>query len=95
MNTYRVDFGPDQLRRDKDAPARLMRDVRKVAKDVRKEAASAPRYVWKRRTDQSRGYWFQFDADLHRKPEVAKLLEPYGWRQSAPPVLPESEWKGL
>ena len=94
MNTYHVDFSRETLRRDKQAPARLMRDIRRIAKDLGRETAR-PRYVWKRRTDQSRGYWFQFADDLHKKPEVAKLLEPYGWRQSSAPLLPASEWQEL
>jgi hypothetical protein len=95
MHTYRVDFTPEALRRDKDARTRLMRDVRKVAATLRKDGAARPRYVRKRRTDRSIGYWFQFDADLQKNADAARLLKPYGWAPSAPPVLPASEWKKL
>lgn len=95
MHTYRVDFTPEALRRNKAAPARLMRDVRKVARDMRKSLSSKPRYVWKRRTDRSIGYWFQFDADLQKQSDAVKLLEPYGWAPAAAPVIPQSEWKAL
>lgn len=95
MKTYRVDFTPDSLRTDKTARARLMRDVRKLAAGLRKEGMAAPRYVHKRRTDRSLGYWFQFDADVDKAPGAAAMLKPYGWKSAAPPVLPESEWKKL
>ena len=95
MNTYRVDFTPEALRRDKTARARLMRDVQKVAAGLRKKGAEPARYVRKRRTDRSLGYWFQLDADVQKDTKAAELLKPYGWTPSAPPVLPESEWKKL
>ena len=95
MKTYRVDFTPGSLRGDKTARARLMRDVRKLAASLRKEGMAAPRYVRKRRTDRSLGYWFQFDADVEKAPGAAEMLKPYGWTPAAPPVLPESEWKKL
>lgn len=95
MNTYRVDFTPESLRRDKRARARLMRDVRKVAARLRKEAATPPRYVRKRRTDRSLGYWFQFDADVQKDAKAVELLKPYGWAPASAPVLPESEWMKL
>ena len=93
MQTYRVDFSPESLSRDKDARTRLMRDMRKLAKASKGEAR--PRYLWKRRTDRSLGYWFQLDADLQKDAKARKLLEPYGIAPSSPPVLPESEWKPL
>lgn len=93
MNTYRVDFTPDSLKNDKDARSRLMRDIRKVAKSAKGDAK--PRYLWKRRTDRSLGYWFQLSGDIQKDKEAMKLLEPYGFRESAPPSLPQSEWKPL
>jgi hypothetical protein len=93
MNTYRVDFTPDVLRRDKDAPTRLMRDMRKVAKSIKGD--EKPRYLWKRRTDRSRGYWFQLPADLQKDKKAMQLLGPYGLHAAAPPSLPQSEWKAL
>ena len=95
MNTYRVDFTPEALRRQKDARARLMRDVRKVAVSLKKELEQPPRYLWKRRNDGSLGYWFQFSADVAKNKKAADLLKPYGWSASAAPVLPQSEWKRL
>ena len=95
MNTYRVDFTPESLRRDKDAPTRLMRDVKKVASKLKKDLEQRPRYLWKRRTDRSLGYWFQFSADVTKDKKAAELLAPYGWAPAAPPVLPESEWRRL
>jgi hypothetical protein len=93
MHTYRVDFSRDTLKRDKDARTRLMRDIRKVAKTAKGEAK--PRYLWKRRTDQTLGYWFQLDTDLAKDKKAMELLKPYGVAVSSPPVLPESEWKPL
>jgi hypothetical protein len=95
MNTYRVDFTPDSLRRNKGARARLMRDVRKVAAKLRKEGATPPRFVRKRRHDRSLGYWFQLDADVQKDKKAAELLKPYGWVPASPPVIPESEWLKL
>jgi len=95
MHTYRVDFTPAALRRDKSARMRLMRDVRKVAANVRAERAAPPRYVRKRRTDRTLGYWFQFDVDVLKDARSAELLKPYGWAPASPPVLPPSEWKSL
>lgn len=95
MNTYRVDFTPESLRRDKGARTRLMRDVRKVAARLRKEGAAPARYVRKRRHDRSLGYWFQLDADVQKDAKAMKLLEPYRWSPASPPVLPESEWMKL
>lgn len=95
MHTYRVDFTPEALRRDRNVRNRLMRDVRKAAKAMSKTSSTRPRYVWKRRTDQTLGYWFQFEGDVQKEAEAKKLLEPYGWTPSAPPVLPQSEWKAL
>lgn len=93
MNTYRVDFSRESLARDKNARARLMRDIRKLAGSAKGEAK--PRYLWKRRTDLSLGYWFQLDRDLHKDKKAMELLKPYGLTPSAPPVLPESEWQPL
>jgi hypothetical protein len=93
MNTYRVDFPYESLKRDKEARTRLMRDMRKVAKSAKGEGK--PRYLWKRRTDRSLGYWFQLDTDLAKDKKAMALLKPYGFAPSAPPVLPESEWKPL
>ena len=93
MNTYRVDFACDLLSRDKDVRTRLMRDIRKVAKSVKGDGK--PRYLWKRRTDRSLGYWFQIDADLQKDKKAMKLLESYGIHPASPPVLPQSEWKAL
>ena len=95
MNTYRVDFDQDTLRRNRNARMNLMRDARKVARQMKKDDAAPARYVWKRRTDGSLGYWFQIDGDVQKQPELAKMMEPYGWRASTPPVLPQSEWKTL
>lgn len=95
MNTYRVDFDQAALRRNRNARMNLMRDARKVARHLATESGTPARYVWKRRTDGSLGYWFQFDGDIQKKPEAAKLMEPYGARASTPPVLPPSEWKPL
>lgn len=95
MNTYRVDFDQAALRRNKNARMALMRDARRVARKLAKESATPARYVWKRRTDGSLGYWFQFDGDVAKQPEAAKIMEPHGWRPSAAPVLPQSEWKPL
>jgi hypothetical protein len=95
MNTYRVDFDPETLRRNKSARMALMRDARKAARKLAKDATTPARYVWKRRTDGSLGYWFQFENDVQKEPEVAKLMEPHGWRPSAAPVLPQSEWRPL
>lgn len=95
MNTYRVDFTPEDLRRKKDARVHLMRDVRKAASKLKKDLSAPVRYVKKRRTDRSLGYWFQFDADVQKNKEAVKLLEPYGFAPAAPPVLPDSEWKKL
>jgi len=95
VNTYRVDFTPESLRRDKGARSRLMRDVRKVFARLRKEGAPPPRYVRKRRTDRTLGYWFQIDADVQKDAKAMKLLEPYRWSPASPPVLPESEWMKL
>lgn len=93
MNTYRVDFTPETLKRDRNARTRLMRDIRKVARTAKGDAK--PRYLWKRRTDLSLGYWFQLPVDLHKDKDAMKLLEPYGLKASTPPVLPQSEWKAL
>ncbi len=93
MNTYRVDFSRETLKRDKDVRTRLMRDIRKVIKNAKGEGQ--PRYLWKRRTDQSLGYWFQIDADLQKDKKAMALLKPYGIAPSAPPVLPQSEWQRL
>lgn len=93
MNTYRVDFSRETLKGDKDARTRLMRDMRKVARTAKGEGK--PRYLWKRRTDQSLGYWFQIDADLQKDKKAMELLKPYGIAPSAPPVLPKSEWQPL
>ena len=95
MNTYRVDFTQEALRRDKDAPTRLMRDVKKVAGKMKKDLDQPPRFVRKRRTDRSLGYWFQFSADVGKDKKAAELLKPYGWAPATPPVLPQSEWKRL
>jgi len=95
MHTYRVDFTPEALRRDRTARMRLMRDVRKVAATLRKERAAPPRYVRKRRSDRSLGYWFQFDADVLGNRACADLLKPYGWAAANPPSLPASEWRKL
>lgn len=93
MNTYRVDFSRESLQRDRDARARLMRDIRKVAKSAKGEGK--PRYLWKRRTDLSLGYWFQLDKDLQKDKKAMELLKPYGIAASTPPILPESEWQPL
>lgn len=93
MNTYRVDFTPDALKGSKDARTRLMRDIRKVLKTVKSD--EKPRYLWKRRTDRSLGYWFQIPADLQKDEKAMKLLEPYGIHPASPPSLPQSEWKSL
>jgi hypothetical protein len=93
MNTYRVDFPLETLQRDKDVRSRLMRDMRKVAKTVKGE--TKPRFLWKRRTDRSLGYWFQVDTDLQKDKKAMELLKPYGLAPSSPPVLPESEWQRL
>jgi hypothetical protein len=93
MNTYRVDFSPEDLKRDKGARTRLMRDMQKLAKAAKGDAK--PRYLWKRRTDQSLGYWFQVDADLHKDKKAMETLKAYGIAPASPPVLPESEWKAL
>ncbi len=95
MNTYRVDFTPEGLRRDKNARTRLLRDVKKAAKILKKDLDQPPSYVWKRRTDRSLGYWFQFSTDVMRDKKAADLLKPYGWTPAAPPVLPQSEWRRL
>ena len=95
MNTYRVDFPAESLRRDKHARTRLMRDIRKALKATAKEGAQKPRYLWKRRTDRSLGYWFQVDADLTKDKKAMELLKPYGLAPSQPPVLPQSEWQAL
>ena len=95
MNTYRVDFTPETLRRDKDAPARLMREVRKVAAKMRGSLTTKPRWVKKRRTDRSLGYWFQFDADVQKDASATEALRAYGWAPAAAPVIPQSEWKKL
>lgn len=95
MNTYRVDFTPEELRRNKEARTRLLRDVRKVAAKHKKELEQPPRYVWKRRTDGSLGYWFQFTADVSKDKKSAELLKPYRFAPASPPVLPQSEWKRL
>lgn len=95
MPTYRVDFSPEALRRQKGARARLMRDVKKVASTLKKDLEQPPRFLWKRRTDGSLGYWFQFSADVGKNKKAAELLKPYGWRESTPPVLPASEWQQL
>jgi hypothetical protein len=92
MNTYRVDFAPEALK-GREVRSRLMRDIRKVAKSTKAEVK--PRYLWKRRTDGSLGYWFQLDADLQKDGKAMALLEPYGLRPSAPPSLPQSEWRRL
>lgn len=94
MNTYRVDFTPEALRKDKDARARLMRDIRKIAKAAKKDDEK-PRYLWKRRTDLSLGYWFQLPFDLQKDKKAMKVLEPYGLHASAAPHLPQSEWVSL
>lgn len=94
MNTYRVDFTQEDLRRNRDVRTRLIRDVRKIAKSA-KGGEARPRYLRKRRTDRSIGYWFQMEADVHKDPKAMKVLEPYGFAPAAPPVLPESEWKPL
>ena len=93
MNTYRVDFTPESLRRDKDARTRLMRDIRKVMKSMKGD--EKPRYLWKRRTDRSLGYWFQLPADIQKDKNAMKVLEPYGIHAASVPVLPQSEWKPL
>ncbi|HYC37081.1 MAG TPA: hypothetical protein VEC19_11695 [Usitatibacter sp.] len=93
METYRVDFTTENLRRDKNARTRLMRDVRRVAKSLKSD--EKPRYLWKRRTDRSLGYWFQLPAGLQKDAKAKKLLEPYKIQASAPPALPQSEWKSL
>jgi hypothetical protein len=93
MNTYRVDFSPAALRSDKGARARLMRDMRRLARSAKGE--SPPRYLWKRRTDRSIGYWFQLEADLQKDKKAMELLKPYGLAPSAPPSLPASEWQRL
>ena len=95
MNTYRVDFTPEQLRRNKQGPTRLMRDVRKIVKAMKKDAEETPRYLWKRRTDRSLGYWFQLPAGLEKDKKAAEVLKAYGWAPSAAPVLPQSEWQRL
>ena len=95
MNTYRVDFSHEALRRDKDAPTRLMRDVKKVASKMKKDLDQPPRFVRKRRTDRSLGYWFQFSTDVAKDKKATELLKPYGWAPATPPVLPQSEWKRL
>ena len=95
MNTYRVDFTPESLRRNKDAPTRLMRDIKKIAKKMKKDQEQPPRYLWKRRTDRSLGYWFQFSEDVGKDKKAAETLKAYGWVSCAPPVLPQSEWKRL
>lgn len=95
MNTYRVDFTPEALKRDKSARTKLVRDVRKVARAARREGADKPRFLFKRRHDRSLGYWFQVDADLHKDAKAMEVLKPYGFAPSSPPVLPASEWKPL
>ena len=98
MNTYRVDFTAESLRRKKGARTRLMRDVRKIIAKMKK-GDEQPRYLWKRRTDGSLGYWFQLPDDVSK--DVAKdkktteMLKAYGWAPCSPPVLPQSEWKRL
>ena len=94
MNTYRVDFPPETLRRQKGARSRLMRDVKKVVAKMKKDLDQPPRFLWKRRTDGSLGYWFQLSSEVKDK-KALELLKPYGWVPSAPPVLPASEWKRL
>ena len=94
MNTYRVDFSPESLRRQKGARGRLMRDVKKVVSKMKKDLEQPPRYLWKRRTDGSLGYWFQLSSDVKDK-KALELLKPYGWTACSAPVLPQSEWKSL
>lgn len=93
MNTYRVDFPLETLKRDKGARTRLMRDMKKIAKSAKGDAK--PRYLWKRRTDRSLGYWFQIDHDLAKDKKAMETLKPYGLAPATPPVLPESEWQPL
>jgi hypothetical protein len=93
MHTYRVDFDPGP--RTGDQRTRLMRDIRKVAARTRKADGTPARYVWKRRTDGTLGYWFQFDNDVLKDAEARKLLEPHGVASASPPVLPQSEWKRI
>ena len=93
MHTYRVDFNPGP--RSSTLRARLMRDIRKVASRARKADGTPARYVWKRRTDGTLGYWFQFESDVLKDAEARKLLEPHGVASASPPVLPQSEWKRI
>jgi hypothetical protein len=95
MNTYRVDFTAESLRRQKGARSRLMRDVRKIAAKMKKDSAEKPRYLWKRRTDGSLGYWFQLPEDVSKDKKAAETLKAYGWAPSSAPVLPQSEWMRL
>ena len=94
MNTYRVDFTPETLRQKKGARTRLMRDVRRVVGKMKKDLEQPPRYLWKRRTDGSLGYWFQLSGDIKDK-KALETLKAHGWAPSAAPVLPQSEWKRL
>ena len=93
MHTYRVDFDPGP--RSTTLRSRLMRDIRKVAARARKGEGAPPHYVWKRRTDGTMGYWFQFESDILKDAEARKLLEPHGVTSASPPVLPQSEWKRI
>ena len=95
MNTYRVDFTAESLRRQKGARSRLMRDVRKLVAKLKKDAEQQPRFLWKRRTDGSLGYWFQLPDEFGKDKKAAESLKAYGWAPSSPPVLPQSEWKRL
>ena len=94
VNTYRVDFSPASLRSQRGARTRLMRDVKKIVGKMKKDLEQPPRYLWKRRTDGSLGYWFQLSGEIKDKKAV-EMLKPYGWTASSPPILPESEWKRL
>ena len=94
MNTFRVDLTPETLRQKKGVRTRLMRDVKKVLSKIRKDLDEPPRYLWKRRTDGSLGYWFQFSGDIKDNKSL-EILKAHGWAPSAAPVLPQSEWKRL
>ena len=93
MHTYRVDFNSGG--RSTILRSRLMRDIRKVAARARKADGVPARYVWKRRTDGTLGYWFQFENDVLKDAETRKLLEPHGLASASPPVLPQSEWQRI